>query len=615
MPDAGSGGSGGRAGVGGIPDAGSGGIGGGGVGGNGGGGDGGSPGACQYDFDCDDADPCTTGRCQDGSCSFEPRDQDGDGFVSAACGGDDCNDLNPNASPAMPEICGDGTDNDCNGVSDCLDPECESDPECVCQPSPFGEQCENGQDDDCDGAVDCNDADCVGTLACGCTDDESGRCGDGIDNDCDGAADCLDGDCLDDPLCECSSTAESCDNGADDDCDLLIDCADPECRGTWACVCQPPGFTESCDDGADNDCDALVDCADPDCLTASACSDCSRERCNDGVDNNCNGKIDCADAECYFAPQCPALPELCSNSLDDDHDTRVDCQDPDCASNPYCVLKQSNCLSPRYIAGSGSYYGDTSGNIGENRGSCGGEAGEAVFYFVLGSAAAVHIDSVGTSFDSMLYVREGSCEGGVEIGCDDDSGGSSWSAALDFALLYPGTYYVFLDGYAVDPYGGANEGPFQLNIEIEPDPPELCADGRDNDGDRYADCADADCADGAACLDCNGGAAPEPELGVAACTDGDDNDCDGLIDCADDDCSASEYYVTECCNGTDQNGNGIPDDFNCRCVSDADCSGSAVCYTHSVWACGPPCDWYFGEICPFVAPGSYCNESTRQCEF
>jgi hypothetical protein len=152
-------------------------------------------------------------------------------------------------------------------------------------------------------------------------------------------------------------------------------------------------------------------------------------------------------------------------------------------------------------------------------------------------------------------------------------------------------------------------------VELEPNPDEECADDLDNDGDHYVDCADADCVDAPGCHLCNGGQPPGPEMGVGACTDGDDNDCDGTTDCVDEDCSASDYYVTECCDGLDDNGNMIPDDFNCRCVTDADCPADQMCYTHTAWACGYPCTAFFGNICPYVAPGSYCNSSTLQCEF
>jgi hypothetical protein len=143
----------------------------------------------------------------------------------------------------------------------------------------------------------------------------------------------------------------------------------------------------------------------------------------------------------------------------------------------------------------------------------------------------------------------------------------------------------------------------------------VCGDFIDNDDSGYADCADPACAGMPECLDCNGGLDAQPEYGTQSCTDGLDNDCDGTFDCEDEDCSASDENTTECCNGLDENGNGIPDDFNCRCHSDADCSGGQLCYTSTLGACGIPCDNFFGEICPFLAPGSSCNLTTRQCEF
>jgi hypothetical protein len=577
-------------------------------------GGGGGHDACGGPTDCDDGDDCTSDECVDGRCDHRPRDDDRDGFGPTICGGDDCNDFNPSVFPGAPEICTDAADNDCNGVSDCFDPACAAGEICGCTPSPAGERCENGVDDDCDTIVDCFDADCSGTPVCGCSDSEAGKCGNGVDDDCDRAFDCDDPDCRSEPLCACSSQGERCDNREDDDCDLLVDCGDPDCRGIFPCACEPPGSPERCDDGADNDCDGRVDCADPQCISAPACERCVPEVCDDGVDNNCDERVDCADSACAFAPGCEPTPERCNNSVDDDGDALIDCQDPDCASSPVCVLEQANCLSPKRIPGTGTYTGDTTGHVSETRGACGGDAGEAVFFFVLTTPSRVHLDSRGSSFDTALYVRTGVCNSGREIGCDDDSGGS-WASLLDFSILYPGTYFVFLDGFTIDPASGPNEGPFVLNVEITPNPREICDDGLDNDGDHYVDCADPGCAAFGPCRSCAKGAAPSPEFGTGACTDGIDNDCDGALDCADEDCSASDFYTTECCNGLDENGNGFPDDFNCRCASDADCDEGQICYTHTTYTCGLPCENFLGSVCPFVASGSHCNGATHQCEF
>lgn len=573
---------------------------------------GGSP--CANSADCQDADNCTTDTCLGGACVHKARDDDGDGFSPFACGGPDCNDQNPNVFPGHPESCTDAADNDCNGVADCEDPACGGASICGCKPSPGGENCNNGKDDDCDTKVDCNDADCQGTPACGCAKSEAGKCDDGFDNDCDGQIDCNDADCAGTTACACQGQPEICGNKKDDDCDGLVDCADPSCSKTSVCACLPPGSVEACADGVDNDCDGKVDCQDPDCLVSPQCQTCTTEICTDGKDNNCDGKIDCADPSCNFSPNCAPKPEVCNNGKDDDNDGKIDCQDPDCANNPFCVKKQSNCLSPKLIPGSGKYTGNTAGNVGETKGSCGGDAGEAVFYFVLTAPTKVHLDSRGSSFDSALYVRTGQCNSGREIACDDDSGGDH-AGLIEIPILYAGTYYVFLDGYTIDPKGGANEGPFVLNATFTPNPPEICDNGIDDDGDHYVDCADPDCASVGRCLNCQLGGPPSPEIGTGQCTDGIDNDCDGEIDCADSDCHASDYYVTECCDGFDTNGNGTPDDFACRCASSADCDPGELCYTHTAYSCGIPCDAYFGDICPFVAAGSYCNANTHQCEF
>ena len=126
--------------------------------------------------------------------------------------------------------CDDGVDNDCDGVTD------GDDPDCQCTPSePTEVTCNDGLDNDCDGLIDGDDPDCP-TMACSdystkgacnadpacewqgspkngtcveavvCTPtspDEVNLCGDGVDNDCDGLTDCADSDdCGGDPVCQ-----------------------------------------------------------------------------------------------------------------------------------------------------------------------------------------------------------------------------------------------------------------------------------------------------------------------------------------------------------------------------------------------------------------------------
>ncbi len=596
--------------TGGGPEGGAGGAGGSGAAGGEGGQGGGTE--CTVAQQCEDNDPCTSNKCQGGHCVFTQRDDDEDGAISIACGGFDCNDLNPDVFPGHPEDCTDGADNDCNGVADCLDPACDDGQVCGCHPQP--ESCSNGDDDDCDGIVDCFDSDCQGTPACGCLPSEAGSCVNGFDDDCDDQIDCDDSDCASTPECQCLVTQEDCFDGVDDDCDLLVDCADPDCFGKAPCACVPPGSPENCNDGSDNDCDGLPDCADSDCFASPSCQTCSAEICDDGVDNDCDLKIDCADEACLFTPGCQPVAEICNNGLDDDGDGKADCFDPDCANTPICQQSHANCLSPMLIPGSGSYTGSTTGHVNETEGSCGGQAGEAVFYFVLNEASFVHIDSTGSQFDSVVYVRTGVCNTGLEIDCDDDGAGNL-AGVVEFPILYPGTYYVFLDGYTVDPDLGPNEGPYVLNVTITPNPAEICNDGIDNDGDVYVDCADPDCTNVGACFHCNNGQPPEPEFGPGRCTDGVDNDCDGEIDCGDSDCSASPIYVTECCNGIDETGNNVFDDFNCRCNNDSECELDYVCYSHTVKTCAPNCNNFVGDVCPNIQPGSFCNAFTGQCEF
>ena len=94
---------------------------------------------------------------------------------------------------------------------------------------------------------------------------------------------------------------------------------------------------------------------------------------------------------------------------------------------------------------------------------------------------------------------------------------------------------------------------------------------------------------------------------------------DGISDCADADCTPFDT-VGECCNGVDDNGNGIPDEFSCRCSTDADCAGGGpfpvVCWSATLGVCAPHCAALGGDtFCQMLDPSLTCSTLTGECTF
>lgn len=123
--------------------------------------------------------------CWGPSETDDPGSIDGDGDGHSATAGD-CDDGDPSVHPGAVEDC-DGVDSDCDGVED---------PAC-----PVQEYCGNGRDDDQDGLVDCEDGDCAAAAVC------VERCEGGEDEDQDGLVDCADDDCLGTEACPVQARA------------------------------------------------------------------------------------------------------------------------------------------------------------------------------------------------------------------------------------------------------------------------------------------------------------------------------------------------------------------------------------------------------------------------
>lgn len=277
-------------------------------------------------------DDCYVFTCIEENCLPSERDADGDGFsIGGWCPGTDCNDTNSQINLATEELC-DGLDNDCNGAADEIfrtggcyvgDGGCRVYGVMACQPDgtnvcsdlggnpiapglPSPEVCLDGTDNDCNGTV---DADCP------CPNGTETRW---RDEDGDGFGDpryegivCADappvegvrvaGDCNDFDASVHPYADELCD-GIDNDCDPAtadgatfignacyttdegcgFEVCHGECQfGDFACVEGAPycdnevlPTSEVCGDGLDHDCDGEAGCDDDDCSDecAEACT-------------------------------------------------------------------------------------------------------------------------------------------------------------------------------------------------------------------------------------------------------------------------------------------------------------------------------------------------------
>ena len=322
--------------------------------------------ACTSDEACDDGrlcngvEMCEAGFCVPGAppcddcdevtgCSDCP-DADGDGHTDAACGGPDCDDLDPNRYPGNTEVCdADDVDEDCDpstfGRRD-IDGDDVTSADC-CNGDQCGEDCDdnragigptspetcNGLDDDCDGAVD----EGVGNVFYVDEDGDGFGAEGGVTMmDCfapEGFAD-NDDDCDDTETGVNPGVGEICDAaGVDENCDGVVN-PDTLCTcdvGEAPRACALPGVcamgTEMCVGGMWDECSIGP--------TAETC---------DGLDNDCNGVVDdgflCSDGEtepCVICGQpgerscragcggfgaCEAREEC--NDCDDDSDGVID---------------------------------------------------------------------------------------------------------------------------------------------------------------------------------------------------------------------------------------------------------------------------------------------------
>ena len=219
-------------------------------------------------------------------------DKDNDGHQDYACGGDDCNDLEPTVYPGAEEKC-DGLDNACSGTLPADEQDADNDGYMTCQGDcePEDPQMHPGHKEVCDG----KDNNCDGILL----DAEKDEDGDGIP----GCA----GDCRPDDPGSYPGAEEQCD-GLDNDCDGWLGSgeSDPDRDGYLGCA---------------DDCNDQNDSVHPQ----------ASEDCSDGIDNDCDGRIDLNDVDCFSRPPLPVDDDDNDNTggVKDDEESSEDSKNED----------------------------------------------------------------------------------------------------------------------------------------------------------------------------------------------------------------------------------------------------------------------------------------------
>jgi hypothetical protein len=370
------------------------------------------------------------------------------------------------------------------------------------------------------------------------------------------------------------TTLYDCTNGFDDDNDRAVDCRDTDCIARGYCTqiipidfnLEPEDTAEKCADRIDNDDDGRFDCGDPDCtvILELCCSlEFDNESCSNGVDDDGNGFIDCVDSGCSrnpFVTVCE-LESSCTDFLDNDGDRRRDCADSDCEFAAACVPG-----------------GEDSCENGDDDGDLRADCEDRDCY---GDPVCLGPEN------TLARCVDGNNNDGNDDGSADRIPLSDCTEPTCQALT--GEDAIIFAAYCAGQMGPENTL-------------QRCMDGISNDGNRFVDCEDFSCSQGAPEIIAY--CATVLENNTANCTDGINNDAsrtNTYTDCKDRGCCApgqfsggacamyidetvaaycadrTEASITRCTDGIDNDFNGFTDclEFSC-CAMDGTCIDPAV---------------------------------------
>ena len=324
------------------------------------------------------------------------------------------------------------------------------------------EKCGNGVDDDGDGVIDCDDQDCLGVAPCP-------RCGDGVRN--------LDEECDAQDLAGSACTDLGYDDG-------ILGCS-PACTfDTSRCH-----HFEDCTNGLDDDGDGLVDCADIDCTTAFECPSCGNEIVQAGEDCDGAIQVTCQDhgfdtGVLTCSPTCTWDTTGCRDFTCGDGRVEGDerCDDGNLAvgdgCTPDCHIEGDVCEAPATLAWDPAesvwrWSGDLATLFPDYESVCHStdRMADAVASFTA-PAAGRYYATADAAFDVVLSAWSGTCGIGAPQAACADRREAGQAETIEFDLQAGETVYVVVAESEPAAGSPSNAGPFMLTVGAA-----VCGDG------------------------------------------------------------------------------------------------------------------------------------------
>jgi hypothetical protein len=126
----------------------------------------------------------------------------------------------------------------------------------------------------------------------------------------------------------------------------------------------------------------------------------------------------------------------------------------------------ASCRSAPLIRPGHQITGTTVGSTDRFQATCAGgaQSPDLIYRLQLRRRSTVRITSEQDNWDGAIYVRGDCTDQSTELGCNDDAGDNRHSMLE--TELDPGTYYVFMDGFA-----SGNQGSFTLDVDVQTSTP------------------------------------------------------------------------------------------------------------------------------------------------